>query len=323
MWEEAFSFFARGNSLDLRRVDVSTVAFCADSNIAVFTKRLILDKLSGRCSSSGDNLIFIVGMPRSGSSLLEQILASHHDVHAGGEQRRLSDAISTIAESGTALTGYPDCMRTITPTSLESIASAYLRGVRARAGASACNRFTDKTLDNWTDLGLLTVLFPDAKLLHCVRDARDTCLSIFFHHFQQISFSNDLRCIAAYYNQYARMMAHWREVLPRAPLEVVYEDLVDDPESVVRRVLTHCGLEWNAKCLEFHRTKRMTVTASAYQVKQPIYTSSVGRWRKYRDHIQPLLDELDAGARHLQDQAHGRHVNPPTVPRATVMHQRH
>jgi len=184
-------------------------------------------------------------------------------------------------------------MQSITPESLATVAASFIANMRARSSGS--KRFTDKTLDNCFELGLLAMLFPKARILHCVRDARDTCLSIFFQNFLGLTYANNLRGIGMFYRQYRRIMAHWSEVLPSAPLDVVYEDVVKDPETVVRAILDYCGLSWDPNCLEFHNAKRVTITASAHQVKLPIYARSVGRWRNYEGYIQPLVDELDAG----------------------------
>jgi hypothetical protein len=146
---------------------------------------------------------------------------------------------------------------------------------------------------NFERLGLIALLLPNARVIHCRRDPRDTCVSCYMHQFQdQHAYNRDLRALGFYYRQYERLMAYWREALPNPPLEIQYEDLVADLEGQTRRILDHCGLPWDDRCLAFYQTRRSVVTPSTWQVRQPLYSGSVGRWRRYERHLGPLLEAL-------------------------------
>jgi tetratricopeptide (TPR) repeat protein len=238
--------------------------------------------------------VFIVGMPRSGTSLVEQILAGHPAVHAGGEltllsdlwRRRLGPLFSTdFAASVAAL---PDA-------ELRAVADAYVAGLRALAPAA--RRVTDKMPSNFMQLGLIHALFPRAHIIHCRRDPVDTCVSCFTNLFRNGQpFSYDLRELGEYYRLYAELMEFWRQTLPAgAMLELDYERLVEDLEGGARSLVAHCGLDWDPACLDYTSTERAVQTASAWQVRQPLYRSSVQRWRRYGDQLGPLLEALGAG----------------------------
>ncbi len=221
--------------------------------------------------------ILIVGMPRSGTTLVEQILSSHAEVAAGGELQfwtardTATDNLSAIAGDGLGevATEYLNVLRTISPTAA---------------------RVTDKMPFNFGLLGAIHRIFPRANLIHCRRHPIDTCLSIYTTSFESgLDFVADRRSLVAFYRQYQRLMAHWREVLPPERLiEVDYEALVTDPEPHTRRLVAACGLEWDDACLSPHQNRRQVMTASLWQARQPIYKSSVERWRRY----EPWLGEL-------------------------------
>jgi tetratricopeptide (TPR) repeat protein len=223
--------------------------------------------------------ILIVGMPRSGSTLTEQILSSHPDVAAGGElgfwgSRKLpSDDLWRIAA---------------TPEATRRLAGDYLATLRA-LGPEA-KRVTDKTLANFFLLGLICRVLPNATLIHCRRHPIDSALSIFTTNFEtNFDYASDRGDLVFFFHQYQRLMAHWREVLPQDRLvEVDYEALVADSEPQTRRLIAACGLEWNDACLAPHRNNRTINTASVWQARQPIYRTSVERWRRY----EPWLGEL-------------------------------
>src|SRR5271166_3197829 len=223
--------------------------------------------------------VLIVGMPRCGSTLVEQILSSHPEVAAGGELEfwGLRDV---PREDIWSLTSTAEATR--------RIASAYLATLRIY-GPDA-KRVTDKALGNFIRLGLIHRVFPNATFVHCRRNPIDTALSIFTTNFDtHLAFGSDRSDIVFHYRQYQRMMAHWREVLPPDRLiEVDYEALVADPEPQVRRLVSASGLDWNDACLEPHRNTGKITTASLWQARQPIYRGSVGRWRRY----EPWLGEL-------------------------------
>ncbi len=234
--------------------------------------------------TTGPQPLFIVGMPRSGTTLVEQILGSHEAVAPGGELLEFDQITEAVAD-------YPAGVWRLRSQTLEQLAARYLDALR-RVDATS-ERVSDKLPRNFLHLGFIARLFPGAAIVHCRRDPVDTCLSCYFQNFTAGGgFSNDLTDLGSYYRDYHRLMAHWRSVLPRAPVEVVYEELVADPEPTVRRLLEAVGLEWDAACLGFSESRRPVMTASQWQVRQPIYTKAVGRWRHYREHLEPLLEAL-------------------------------
>ena len=230
--------------------------------------------------------IFIVGMPRSGSSLIEQILASHGQVQGMGESAALSDLVDRDFAGASAA-----------PADWRRLAEAYLAAMRARGWRGAeggGGRLVDKTLENHLRVGLIHLMFPKAVILHSVRDPVDTCLACWRQLFASGNETlYDLRQIGEAYVLYRRMMRHWQSVLPGRMVEVSHEALVADPEGQTRWLVTQaCALDWDPACLRFHETKAPVRTASAAQVRQPVFQTSVGRWRRYEGRLGPLLEAL-------------------------------
>ncbi len=225
--------------------------------------------------------VFVLGMPRSGTTLVEQIISSHPEVHGMGELRELFN----IVERG----------GTEHQSEREKIAGwgkDYIGAMQVRAPHAS--RITDKMPTHFFAIGLIHLMLPNAKIIHVRRSPLDNCLSCFTQLFNSAhEYSYDLAELGRYYVGYAGLMEHWRRVLPEgAFLEVDYEDVVSDPEGQARRMVEYCGLEWNAACLDFHRNERPIQTASVMQVRQPMYRSSVGRWRHYEPYLAPLIDAL-------------------------------
>lgn len=235
---------------------------------------------------SSDLPVFILGMPRSGTTLVEQILAAHPDVYGAGE----------LKEFDNALHGFKANSNLWTPTSNEATNLAkrgkqYVETLAKLAPEAA--RITDKMPFNFMSVGLIHLALPNAIIIHCKRDPVDTCLSNFFTYFAEpIEWSYDLDEIGRFYCAYAELMEHWHRVLPGRVLDVRYEDVVADLDGQARRIIDHCGLPWDDACLEFQKAKRTVRTASSGQVRKPIYTTSVQRWRRYEAHLDPLLDAL-------------------------------
>lgn len=236
--------------------------------------------------------VFIVGMLRSGTTLAEQILASHPQVFGAGELS-FWGPISAPAIAGPAALRTGEI--TISDRTLAGMGSAYLELLRQHAAEAA--RVVDKLPTNFLFLGLIHAALPNARIIHMRRHPIDTCLSIFFQRFEAANtYANDLSDLADYYRGYRRLMQHWRTVLPaNTLLEVPYEGLVQDLASWIPRMLDFIGLPWHPACVDFHRTARTVVTASKWQVRQEINTGSIGRWRHYEKFLGPLKSLLDPG----------------------------
>ncbi|HEY1752462.1 MAG TPA: sulfotransferase [Caulobacteraceae bacterium] len=226
--------------------------------------------------------IFIVGMPRSGSTLIEQILAAHPDVTALGE----TAVLPRLLEGGALGPGAGQA-------DLRRLGRAYLEAIRAR-GWRGAGRFVDKTLETYLHVGAVALMFPRAVILHAVRDPMDACLSCYRQLFATGAETlYDLAEIGAEYVTYRRMMEHWRAVLSDRVVGVDHEALVDAPEAQIRWLVTEaCGLAWNDACLAFHTAAGAVRTASSAQVRQPIFRTSLGRWRRYEAHLGPLMEAL-------------------------------
>jgi hypothetical protein len=282
----AFAAFAAGNrqkraALAAAGVDVAGLvaahAKAASTVAARFTPDL-LQRRRGEGLSTGAP-IFIVGMPRSGSTLLEQILASHPQVIALGE----TAALPPLLEAGF----------TADQAGTRALARRYLEAIRAR-GWRGAGRFVDKTLENYLHVGAIALMFPKAVILHSVRGPVDTCLSCYRQLFASGAETlYDLADIGAEYVAYRGVMQHWREALPGRVIDVDHEGLAADPEPQIRRLITEvCGLPWDDACLRHHEAAGPVRTASSGQVREPIFTSSLGRWRRYEAELRPLLAAL-------------------------------
>jgi hypothetical protein len=238
--------------------------------------------------------VFIFGLPRSGTTLVEQVLASHSAVFGAGELRlgrQTFEAIpSILGRSDAPVVCAPD----LDHTALGRLAERHLEGLDQTVGAVANqpHRIVDKMPDNYLYLGLLAALFPQAAFIHCRRDLRDVAVSCWMTDFRSIRWANDPEHLASRFGQYRRLMRHWQTVLPMPVHEVVYEQLIDDFETEARRLLAACGLEWEPACGRFHETARPVRTASLTQVRQPLYRRAVARWKHYEAALADLFARL-------------------------------
>ncbi|OSM01581.1 putative sulfotransferase [Magnetofaba australis IT-1] len=286
----AFDHFQQGAAH--RRKTITYSADSTDVEMAAIAHFCDPQWIASRRSEPAptDAPIFIVGMPRSGTTLVEQIVASHPDVHGCDELEFLSLAVTQRYQSDPR--GVGRFLEGVTPQTVAQIGQQYLREV---AGLNpTAPRFTDKMPGNFLYLGFIAAALPQARVIHVRRDPADTCVSCFTTYFGSgQSFSYDFSELARYYHAYARLMAHWRTALPAGMmLEVDYEALVAEPEANTRRMLEHCGLDWHPGCLDFHQNRRPIQTASVMQARQPLYASSVGRWKRHRAQLGPLLTAL-------------------------------
>lgn len=290
-WDEAFACYQEGNALfhqpakaeqlvaDARRI----VEVCAPVRLAAWPSSRPVPPRP----------VFIVGMPRSGTSLVEQILASHPDVAAGGERPDIPELIRSLPSSlGAGAAGYPDVLRGVATSesasaSLTGMFDTYRHTISGLAGDRAV--FVDKNPLNYFNVGLLAALLPDAKFIHTVRDPMDTCLSCYSSRLGPGHFYvHDLASLAGAYRAYRILMDHWRSIFPDRMLDLHYEALVRDPEVLVRRLLDFLSLPFIEGCLSFHRNPRLVRTASQDQVNRPLYDTSIGRWKRFDKQLASL-----------------------------------
>jgi tetratricopeptide (TPR) repeat protein len=237
--------------------------------------------------------IFVLGMPRTGSTLVEQILSSHRQIHGGGELKALSIAANKSIHADGQSFSFPESFPSLNADIIRCLGDAYFRGLPEIPSGKL--HITDKMPSNFVFIGLIHLMMPNAKIIHTMRDPVDTCVSCFSKLFVSgTPFCYDLSELGRYYRMYSQLMDHWKTLLPAGTIfDVSYEELTMDLEEQARRLIDHCGLQWDAQCLQFDRNPRPVSTASNVQVRQPIFRSSVHRWHRYRDYIGPLLDELN------------------------------
>ncbi len=233
--------------------------------------------------------VFVFGLPRSGTTLVEQILASHSRLHGAGELRLARYTFEAIP-AAVGLAGQPmESVPHLDRPALRRLADQHLDRLHALVGDKP-DRVADKMPDNYMYIGLLAAVFPRATFIHCRRDLRDIAVSCWMTDFRSIRWANDFEHISSRFQQYRRLMDHWKSVLPATIHHVDYEDTVADTEAVARRLIAACGLEWEPACLDFHRNERPVRTASVTQVRQPVYKRSVARWKNY----EPSMGEMFA-----------------------------
>ncbi len=250
--------------------------------------------LPGKFAGAGDpsdRPIFVIGMPRSGTTLVEQILASHPEVFGAGESPLLDRIARTYPGDGRPPFGYPKLLSELSAATLDRMGRSYVAAIGA--GISEA-RIVDKMPTNFLYAGLIHLMLPNARIIHCRRNPLDTCVSCYSKHFiAGVEFSYDLAELGAFYQDYERLMERWRALLPSDRfLEIDYEELVEDLPAQAARLVDFCGLEWDDACLSFHQTKRAVRTASAMEVRRPIHRDSVQRWKAYEKHLGPLLAAL-------------------------------
>lgn len=293
LYDEAFEYFRQAN--EIRNASVSykpdAVTKLTDDIIKVFSPEF----LSQRFAFASDSKLplFIVGMPRSGTTLLASMLSNHPAIATAGELPDLADYAMRLGELLKSGTSYPQAARHVTPAVASHIIHEYEKRLKRDARVGAVH-VIDKNPLNFRHLGFITMLFPQARIIHCTRDPLDTCLSNYFTRFPlSLDYSFDLRNIGHFYREYARLMEHWRKIPAIRMLDVSYEDLVSKTEPTARRLLDFLGLEWDARCLTPHTNPNPVETASDWQVRQPIYWQSLERWRHYEKHLRPLKEALN------------------------------
>jgi tetratricopeptide (TPR) repeat protein len=290
-YPEAFALYAAGNALRRRTSPFNIASFEAKSRrvITCFDSVFIRESRGRGCLDGAP--IFIVGLPRSGSTLVEQILASHSSVEGTMELPNILTVVREFDRLDGRTDAYPESVSSAGWDRLEALGARYLDETRPiRTGKP---RFIDKMPNNFSHIGLIHAILPNATIIDARRHPMDCCFSTFKQHFAEgQSFSYDLEDLGRYYRCYLSLMDHWDAVLPGKVLHLQYEELVRDPDIHIRRLLDHCRLPFEAACLKFHETKRPVRTASSEQVRQPIYASGIGYWKHFENELEPLMRSL-------------------------------
>jgi tetratricopeptide (TPR) repeat protein len=304
-WDRAAEHMVQANGYKKRYLEERGLGYDpaahtrhVDRLIEAFTPEFF-ERVRGLGDAS-DRPVFVVGLPRSSTTLTEQILASHPRVYGAGERPFAGQALARLPGVLVLQADPLACLSRADGPALRKLAAWHLEQLRKLDGGRA-DRIVDKMPDNYQMLGWLAAVFPRARFIHCRRDVRDVALSCWITHFAKIRWAFDLEHIVHRIREYWRIMAHWRRVLPAPLLEVDYEELVANQERVSRRLVDWVGVEWDEKCLSFHKTERLVRTASVTQVRQPIYRRSVARWKHYEAMLKPLLDAIGQAA----DAGHG------------------
>ncbi len=290
-YDRAFKHFSRANRLKKSSTyfDHGKRRGITDRLITVFSPRFFE---AGRTfGDPSDRPVFIVGMPRSGTTLVEQILASHELVFGGDELTWIGDIAMALGRSHSVSEPFPESARHLTDKSSAQLAERYLRQLDSLS--THARYVTDKLPGNFLYLGVIASLFPNAKIIHCRRNPMDVCLSIYFQWFTDgHEYAYDLSDIALQFHEYRRLMTHWHEVLPIEILAIDYESVVDEQEETSRKLIEFVGLPWQEQMLNFEKAARSVQTASNWQVRQPIYTTAKRRWKHYERHLDELKEAL-------------------------------
>jgi len=290
LWEQAFEHYRQGNLLSKSAIaDNSSVTKRFNKTRKSYNRKFI-DK-TRNLGNDSEIPVFVVGMPRSGTTLIEQIVASHPDGAAAGELTAIHNIEMQICPDQLLSSYDKKLHENLTPELIHEYAEGYLQVLRKNR--EQANRIVDKMPDNFLYLGLINLLFPNAHIIHAVRNPLDTCLSCYFQPFTHIKWAHDLESIADRYRLYRKAMDHWNSTLTAGRItEVRYELLIEDPENQIRQLIDSCGLPWDDQCLSFHEKKRAIVTASVWQARQPLYKSSRKRWSHYGKFLEVLANRL-------------------------------
>jgi tetratricopeptide (TPR) repeat protein len=290
----AFKFYAAANALKNKDSTYDTVATEAEFNAVIDYFNDDFFKQHQHLGGASELPIFIVGMPRSGTTLTEQIISSHPKVMGAGEVVFWGPLTRGLHKMLNTTLSYPQCINEFESRHVQDIVGRYELSLRKITGADQkIAHITDKMPHNFLALGLIALLFPKVKIIHTKRDPIDTCLSIFFQNFNEFhSYGVELERLGRYYRYYEKVMQHWHSVLPGRIMDIHYADTIADPEYWSRQLISHVGLDWDEACLAPHKQERSVKTASHWQVRQPIYKTSVERWRNYEEFLTPLIQAL-------------------------------
>ncbi len=288
--DDAFAAYQRANSLGAKPFDAEKHVAFIDRLIETFSAERLAVML--RAGSDSELPVFIAGMPRSGTSLIEQIIDAHPSAHGGGELPDFTRLVRNLPEQIGSTSPFPECGVDLDESSIRRVAKPYLSRL-TKLGRRA-RRVVNKNLDNHLYIGLIHVLFPKAKIIHSKRDPLDTCFSCYATHLlpENQPYASDLAHLGLAHRHCDRLMDHWKQVAGIAILEMQYEDLVNDQEAQSKRIIEFLGLEWDDRCLRYYETGRIATTLSHDQVNRPIYSSSIGRHERYGDYLHSLVHAL-------------------------------
>lgn len=289
--DRAFAACREANGIDPAFFDIDRYRAMVDAIIAMSAPETIATL--AKASNRSDVPVFVTGMPRSGTTLVEQILDSHPAGHGAGELVDVTRAADTLPGQLGSSRPFPEWIADLTPDAADRVADAYLS--RLRSARREAKRVVNKSLDSLVQLGLIAQLWPAARVVLCRRDPRDTCLSCYMNPIltDRHAYIGDLRSLGLVCRENARLAAHWKDALPLPVTEVIYEEMIGDQERVTRGLIDFAGLEWDDACLSFHESERTVMTLSYDQVTRPIYRDSVARWKRYEKHLGPLLEALE------------------------------
>jgi hypothetical protein len=293
-YDEAFKFFDVANKSTPGKYDPKLIENGYADLKKTYTPRFFEERAKDGLDS--ERPVFIVGMPRSGTTLTETIIGAHPKVHAAGELETVKRCEREMADLVFRDEGIHKNARQLSWVGVEVLAQRYLDAIDFKTRNAAAERVTDKMPHNFQAVGFIALMFPKARIIHTRRNPFDTCLSIWQQNFNDAhSYARNLSDLGHHYAHYLDLMQHWREVLPPGRmLEIDYEDLVENQEEVSRKLIDFVGLPWDEACLRPQDVQRTVLTASVWQVRQPVYKRSAGRWKNYEQHLEPLRDALKA-----------------------------
>ena len=287
--DEAMMHYMKAKAPSAASYDISAYERRVDQLIALFNPMFL-----GTRKNFGDpsqKPVFIVGMPRSGTTLTEQIISSHPLVSGGGELGEISAIARSLGDLPKLHDRFSGRLMMMKDVEAKQLAQRYLKFIARTSHAAA--RITDKMPHNFEQVGLIALLFPNATIIHCKRDPIDNCLSCYMNAFSEAhAYNTDLSKLGRYYRAYDRLMKHWHKVLPGRIFDSQYETLVEDQEGQSRKLIAHCKLFWDPACLSYTENERSVTTISRWQVRQPIYQTSMKRWKPYEKHLGPLIMAL-------------------------------